>query len=129
MPTLPPEPPAGFTPPQRSWLQSLRNYVASLRPVQSFGTRTSHTSTGVAHETRPGQTTAPPSPSSGMNFRGEYDPGITDYVEGDVVVVRGGVSAGTYIALRDVPAGQQPAYPDVGIYWASLARSVAGVWG
>ena len=85
-----------------------------------------YTSVGTIVEAQPG---GRKTVSGGMTFRGEWSPTVTDYSEQDVVVIRGGVSAGTYVALQDVPVGTEPAYPDVGIYWASLSRGVSGLWG
>ena len=71
-------------------------------------------------------------PAQGMVFRGEWSAAET-YVENDVVVVRGGLTGGTYIAIADVPTGSAPIDPPVrpedGIYWVCLARDQAiGVW-
>jgi hypothetical protein len=69
-------------------------------------------------------------PSSGMVFRGEWS-AIESYSTQDVVVVRGGISAGTYVCVRNNPpatAPQDPASdPSLGIYWVCLSRGPT--WG
>ena len=37
----------------KAWLNDLREYVATLRPQNSFGTRTQHTSIGVLRQASP----------------------------------------------------------------------------
>ncbi len=67
---------------------------------------------------------------TGMVFRGEYDPTATDYAKNHVVVVRGTLTGGTYIAIATPPVGVFPADPPVnpadGIFWVALARDVGG---
>lgn len=106
------------------YLNQLRAVVKSLLPVASVGARVVRRSVGtsyVAKRPRPAQS------SGGMTFRGEYNGG--PYSAQDVVVVRGGgPSAGAYVAARDVPEGNPPAYPDIGIYWVSLKGSEVIYW-
>lgn len=66
----------------------------------------------------------------GMIFRGEFSatyPG--DYKEQDVVVVRSGPNAGTFVCVKNSPnaANNPPVNPDAGGFWVSL--SVGGTVG
>jgi hypothetical protein len=66
-----------------------------------------------------------------MNFRGEFDPsGATQYVPGDCVVLRGGISAGFYFCFAQDPAGESvPTYPYTAERWILLAPGhSAGFW-
>lgn len=68
--------------------------------------------------------------SGGMNFRGDYNSGAT-YAVRDVVVVRSGSNAGTYICVTANPgAANPPAQPDTGsVYWVSLSNGATkGDW-
>jgi hypothetical protein len=38
-----------------AWLNQLRKYAASLRPLNSYGTRTAHTAAGVTRTATPGR--------------------------------------------------------------------------
>jgi hypothetical protein len=71
--------------------------------------------------------------SAGMNFKGEWVNGVS-YSIGDVVVVRGGVSGGTYICVMKTTPAQgipmDPAQdPSLGVYWVQLASgNTMGTW-
>ncbi len=56
--------------------------------------------------------------SSGMNFRGEWSATVSDYVFGDVVVIRGAIIAGTYVCIAAAPVGSNPS---LGIYWVTIS--------
>lgn len=112
--------------PFAQWLNQLRKCVAERTPQTSPTARVSRTQSGFYYVTIPGESGAASSP--GMVFRGEWRGSVADYLEGNVVVIRGGISAGCYVALRDVPQGTEPAFPDTGIYWASISRNFAGAW-
>ena len=61
----------------------------------------------------------------GLTFRGEYDPTETYGIQ-DVVVIRSGANAGSYVCLQK-HSGQAPQLPDVGNgYWMSLSGNVPG---
>lgn len=63
--------------------------------------------------------------TGGIQFKGEYNNGV--YKKQNMVIFTpDGQSPGTYISLKDVPAGQSP---DVGFpYWVALPTSPSGVW-
>ena len=65
------------------------------------------------------------STSGGMSFKGEYNGG--PYASQNVVVFTpDGGAAGTYIALKGVPAGIAP---DIGNpYWMALPFPPSGIW-
>jgi hypothetical protein len=104
----------------REWLNSLREDVAAAQSMPSHNVLVNKTSQGTGYvgtakgaerERAPGW------------FQGEYD-SSRSYVEGDGVTISGGgTSSGCYIAIRDVPAGTAPSYPDVGIYWRIIGRT------
>lgn len=69
--------------------------------------------------------------SGGMQFRGDFDTsGATQYVSQNVVVIRGGISAGTYVCISDDPAvpGQPPSDPATGDRWVALSRGYTIGW-
>lgn len=58
--------------------------------------------------------------TNGMNFRGEFDP-TASYAVNDVVVIRAGSNAGSYVAIQP-SGGQAPQLPDTGnLFWLSLS--------
>jgi len=63
----------------------------------------------------------------GVVDRGEYDPSKTDYVAQNLVVFTpDGASAGSYLALQNVPAGITP---DTGApYWRAFPIQIPGMW-
>ena len=65
---------------------------------------------------------------AGMTFRGEWLATI-NYNVGDVVVIRTGASAGSYVCVQAV-FGSSPMQPDTGSpYWVSLGLgSAIGQW-
>lgn len=100
------------------WLNQLLAYVRSLAPMPSHNVRVVHTAIGTSYVAVPQATAAP---SAGMHFEGEWV--NSAYTVGAVVVIRAGISAGTYVAVQAVPAGTPaPTDPATGTYWVSLAR-------
>jgi hypothetical protein len=77
------------------------------------------------HAEPPGQQQPPG--EAGVHWEGEYDP-MQSYTEQSLVVVRGGVSAGAYVANRDIPVGESPSYPDLGDGWVSLRSPEIIYW-
>lgn len=66
---------------------------------------------------------------TGMNFRGEYDPTAT-YNPNDVVVIRAGSNAGSYVAIA-ASGSTAPVLPDTGnLVWLSLSGNAPslGAW-
>ena len=66
---------------------------------------------------------------SGLNFRGEYDP-TAAYNVNDVVVIRAGSNAGSYVCIQGITA-TDPQLPDTGnLYWISLSGNAPsmGAW-
>lgn len=111
-------------------INDLIEEVRSLRIASGKGYTVKRTSIGTILEVKVGKTEQ--LPGEGMRFRGEWSATET-YAENDVVVVRGGLTGGTYVAIADVPTGTAPIDPPVrpedGIYWVCLARDqAAGVW-
>ena len=104
----------------------LRAFAQSLELTQGVGYRKKRSPRGTTLEVLAENTVT--EEGSGVIFRGEWRSDVDDYVEGNLVVIRGGISAGAYIALQDVPQGTAPAYPDVGVYWVSISRDFAGAW-
>ena len=69
---------------------------------------------------------------SGMIFRGEYSTDLS-YNPQDVVVIRSGPNAGSYVCIlaNGVGGPQSPIIPDTnGLYWISLTGNVTsmGQW-
>ena len=63
-------------------------------------------------------------PSSGMNFRGEFDP-TASYVVQDVAIVSSGSNSGTYICIL-ASTGNNPWAG--GGYWVQLPQGQLGLW-
>lgn len=108
------------------WLEKVHEAYQSLRPVPSLNTQTTRTAIGTSIKAKPGGGEAAP---PGMIFRGEWD-GTVSYKEQDVVVIRGGVAAGTYVCVRDAPATTpMPTYPATGDFWVNLSPgNTLGAW-
>lgn len=107
----------------RRTINKLIDEVASLRIASAPGMKVKRTAAGTVLSVGRVQTV---NQTSGMNFRGEWSAG-SSYSVGDVVVVRGGLSSGTYICVVTAPAGtaapaDPPVDPALGVYWISLAR-------
>lgn len=69
------------------------------------------------------------SAAAGMNFRGEFDP-TSSYAVNDVVVIRAGSNAGSYVAIQS-SGSQAPVLPDTGnLFWLSLSGNAPalGAW-
>lgn len=100
------------------WLNAIRAFLKSLTPLPSASITFRRTPDGTIFEVKPVQ--AKPGSSGGMHWEGLYDPDRSYTAQAVVAVRGGGPSAGCYVADRDVPAGNPPAYPDLGIYWVAL---------
>ena len=115
----------------RRKLNQIIDALVSLRIIRAPNMRVAHTTLGQRIEVE-AVSEAVPAPSTGMRWRGEWSASVNDYESGDVVVVRGGNTAGTYIAITSVPTSLPPSDPPVdpanGIYWVSLARNGINVW-
>lgn len=103
-------------------------YLESLQPASSFNMRTSHTRIGVHRSPIGGGGGGEGVP---LQFKGQWVAG-TAYKKNDIVIrktsdeIANGRQAGTYIAMRDVPAGAAgPVEPNSGIYWETWAK---GAW-
>lgn len=105
----------------------LRSHV----PIQGPGILTSHTPHGVIRETdMPSGVYGVSEASTGMTFRGEWSTS-GDYSTQDVVVIRTGTNAGTYVCVADNPGeSNPPTTPDTGnAYWVRLlGGSSIGSW-
>ena len=124
---IPPRP-SGSDPSSR-FMQWVWESIQALRIQEVPGAVVSRTSRGIVlvPTARGG---GAPTAAPGMRFRGEY---VTsgDYVTGDVVVIRGGSSAGAYVCVQDNPgAANPPVLPDTGAtYWVSIGRAdTVGSW-
>jgi hypothetical protein len=117
--------------PMAAWLNRLRSFCLSHIIIDSPDIRREEKPNGTALFLTQSPRGAPG--SSGMNFRGEWSSG-NSYSVGDVVVLRAGVSAGTYVCVLSAPVGtaqptDQPVDPTQAIYWVSIARSnTIGAW-
>jgi hypothetical protein len=110
------------------WLNDLRAYCASLNPMPSANVRINHTAIGTSWESTAAAETSPKKPNAGMVFRGEWSAAV-DYLSQDVVVIRGGISGGCYICIRDAPAGVPPTFPADSDFWVQLSPGNAlGDW-
>lgn len=114
--------------PNAAFLQRMNDLVERVNELsnsQSSGEFVSHTTKGVFRRPRIRAKAGGASGSSEMRFRGEYST-ETVYLEGDVVVVRGGVTAGTYISNTDGNTDT----PDNSANWTQLAdNNSIGRWG
>lgn len=118
MPQLPEKLPVGG----KAWwarlanaFNQLRDYVASLQPIETPNAELEWTTIGVAR--RPKQTVqSEPNEPSNVHYRGAWS-SIEKYVIGDIVVVpRYGrpTHGGLFICIKDAPAGSpQPVNPEV----------------
>ena len=114
----------------RKRINQLQDEIKALRISEGVNYRVKHTACGQMLQI--GKTAEETETVTGMVFRGEWSASET-YETNDVVVVRGGLTGGTYIAILDVPIGSAPIDPPVkpedGIYWVCLSRdNAAGVW-
>ncbi len=123
----PPAPLTGNSPLVR-WLNALRAAVLASQVHSVSGGSFERGAQGTHIKVRPGHGGSTPT-GSGMHFRGEYDSGV-DYIAGDVVVIRTGTNAGSYVCVKDHPsATYPPTQPDTGIYWVSLSNgNTVGQW-
>lgn len=114
----------------RKALNELARLVESSRVFTSDTVKVRRRTIGTTLE---GTKKAKAEPGEGMKFKGEYISGQA-YERDDVVVVRGGSTAGTYIAYQDVPASapapqDPPVDPTQGIYWIQIAPGYTiGQW-
>lgn len=121
---------------KRVWqaLNKLREYSLSITPVSGANVRVQRTTRGAVIESNAKSETVPAeeTTSGGMTFRGEFDSsGATQYSAQNVVVIRGGVSAGCYVCITDdPPAGSTvPSDPATGERWIMLAPGhTIGFW-
>ena len=114
---------------QARWLNKLRDAVESMRPVDGSHTRVIESTRGTSILAS-ARSVAVEGGGGGMNFVGEWS-STSNYVADDVVVIRGGTEAGTYICVRQVTADAADIslQPGQGVYWASLSRAhPLGVW-
>jgi hypothetical protein len=114
-----------------AWLNEVHDFTLSLVPMQTLNTKITRTAKGIAIEAQAGGgASAPP----GMKFQGEWSSASSYFAapNQDVVVIRGGVSAGTYVCVRNAPAGTPPPGspdPTVGTFWVSIASGDSrGAW-
>lgn len=115
---------------EAKWLNTLLEAVTHMVPLQTVDADVSITTRGTMIVPKRRQVKA--GEGGGLRFRGEWSAAEV-YAVDDIVVVRGGVSAGSYICIQSVgPAGdpsQVPSWPDVGVYWVSLGRgNTGGQW-
>jgi len=100
----------------RKKINEVNTYSKSLKISNGQGYTVKHTAIGQILNIKPGKDGVVS--GAGMVFRGEWNL-ADDYVVNDVVVVRGGVSGGTFIAVLNVPRGTEavdpPADPQAGI--------------
>lgn len=105
-------------------MQWVYDTLISLQPISGPGVSVEQTLRGTMYRAKV-QDEPEPVGSSEMRFRGEYST-ETVYVEGDVVVVRGGVTAGLYISNTDGNTDT----PDNSANWTQLAdNNSIGRWG
>jgi hypothetical protein len=103
-------------------------------PFQDTPTvRCSRTPGGYAFFAAPGRVGVAVSKGGKMNFRGEYDASANPpYAVQDVVVIRGGANAGSFVCIAGNPgATHPPTAPDTGNgYWICLANNTnaLGEW-
>jgi len=57
---------------------------------------------------------------TGITFQGDYDPTRT-YAVNDLVVIRGSITAGTYLCVVAPPIGLSSTDPSWGVYWVTLS--------
>ena len=110
------------------YLNRLRENARITRPTQGQNVRVvSNTrGTSVVSLARRGATPS----SGGMNFKGEWS-ATEEYSIDDVVLIRGGTEAGTFVCVRAVTGGGgiTEKRPAQGLYWVSLSRAhPMGVW-
>lgn len=122
-------------PPFEEWpalgdaLNEMIDAINARTPGAGFRTKLRFTPAGFTIEANPAGEQAD---VTGMVFKGEWSDKA--FKKGEVVVVRGGISAGTYIASRDVPAGtgiptDPPTDPTQGIFWISIGKGdTLGQW-
>jgi hypothetical protein len=111
------------------WLNSLREFAASCRITSFQGGYMSQGANGTqlisvitAGSGAPG--------GVGMLFRGEYSSEVAYSVQ-DVVVIRTGANAGTYVCVQANPGSTNPpTTPDTGnAYWVQLVGGASvGKW-
>jgi len=110
-----------------AWLNELRDFCAALAPMNSHNINVQHTAIGTSYIGNP-----PPTPArgGGIRYRGDWS-GDSSYSVDDLVTIRGGIAAGTYLCVVAAPVGTPaPNDPSLGIYWVSLARgNTLGQWG
>lgn len=114
----------------RRTINKLIDMVISQRPTSAPNVRWRRTAIGAAIEVQPQG--GPTDPATGfMRYRGEWNP-ATSYDEFDVVIVRGGTTGGTFIAVRAVssttPPADPPLDPQNGVDWVCLWRGALPVW-
>ena len=122
-------------------LNDLRDFAISTRPRKGRGVKLRETSDGTVINADDQAGTAPA--VSGLTWRGEWNPAVTDYVEDDLVIrgsantdsaawndtdaiLNDGTKGGLYRAKRAVPVAMQPREPaDDSDNWETFAR---GSW-
>jgi len=115
--------------PNAAWLNQLRDHVEMITPLVSPNRRLHATPHGTFDLTDPQQAAGE---AANEWFKGSYVPDRA-YSAGNVVVVRGGPTRGTYVASRDVPANINPQDPPTdpaqGIYWIKISNGDSiGQW-
>ena len=109
----------------RRTINQIIDALVSLQIIRAPNLRVSRGNLGQKIEVK-AVSEAVPAPSTGMRWRGEWNSSVNDYESGDVVVVRGGNTAGSYVAVASVPTATPPSDPPIdpanGIFWVSLGR-------
>jgi uncharacterized membrane protein len=114
---------------KRVWraINELQAAARSLKPSPGANVTVRHTMQGTVISAQP---KAKAVEGGGMSFAGEWN-SASSYAVDDVVVIRGGTEAGTYICTRAVTANAADVnlQPAQGLYWASLSRAhPLGTW-
>lgn len=110
--------PVAATTAKNRYVNQIGSTIRRSQPRQGRGVRLRQTTRGIIIEADPSEGGGKPPPSSW--YRGDWR-SDTNYSTGEGVSIRGGLTAGLYLALTDVAAGQAPPSPADVTKWVRVA--------